>query len=631
MSEKLTFTILGEDQFSGVFDKLKSHLPSVKQLALGAAAGVTALSGALLATAKTTATAYDKYQKFSDQTKLSTEFLSSYTVAANYAGISQDTLFKSIQKLTVGIGEASKDIGTAKDTFADLDIEIWNSNDKLKTAEELMPILADKFQNMTDSTMRLEMAQKLFGQRNTEMIQLLGLGSEAIADMTDKAELMGKVVSSQAAVNAALFNDTLSDSQDVILGLKNALGEQLIPYITGAAQKFNDFVINNRDQIIDFGKVFLTTVLNIAEKGAYAVGLLIDSWRGLQMVYETLKIGLSLMVESMLYGLNLLTEKVVAFVSKFNFGGVFDSTLEKIDGFNSGMESVLETMGETRQQWQENLEEIASQGYATEKIDEYVTKVRGSMDELAEIGTARIETQNQELITIEQNEALSDARRQKQLDKKIKLEEKLLKESLKKKEQWDKNRAERKKKREEELAEQEKAIEQSKEDALYAIQQLGGKKGFALVKSIKIAETTIDTYKAAQAAFSALAGIPIIGPALGAAAAAVAIIAGLARVSQIKGQTYAAHGGYTNVPKEQTMLLDKGERILSPSQNQDLTNFLNNQGGAGGGIENMNISIFPNATNAEALLYMDKSDWINIVETNIIPAMKTLSNRGIAV
>ena len=164
MSEILEFVIAGKDKYSSTFNKLKNHLPSIKTLAIGAAGGITALSAALLAAAKTTATAYDKVQKFSDQTALSTEYLSKMTVAADYAGVSQESLFKSIQKLTIGVGEAGRGIGQAKDTFEELGISVYNANGSLKTSEQLMPVLADKFKGMTDSTKRLEMAQNLLFQ-----------------------------------------------------------------------------------------------------------------------------------------------------------------------------------------------------------------------------------------------------------------------------------------------------------------------------------------------------------------------------------------------------------------------------------------------------------------------------------
>ena len=52
-------------------------------------------------------------------------------------------------------------------------------------------------------------------------------------------------------------------------------------------------------------------------------------------------------------------------------------------------------------------------------------------------------------------------------------------------------------------------------------------------KAAAIAAVTIDTYMSATAAFKSLAGIPIVGPVLGAVAAAAAIVAGLKNVKAI--------------------------------------------------------------------------------------------------
>ena len=52
-------------------------------------------------------------------------------------------------------------------------------------------------------------------------------------------------------------------------------------------------------------------------------------------------------------------------------------------------------------------------------------------------------------------------------------------------------------------------------------------------KAAAVAQATIETYKGAQSAFSSLAGIPIVGPALGAIAAASAIGSGIATVKKI--------------------------------------------------------------------------------------------------
>jgi len=112
-----------------------------------------------------------------------------------------------------------------------------------------------------------------------------------------------------------------------------------------------------------------------------------------------------------------------------------------------------------------------------------------------------------------------------------------------------------------------------------------GKKGFAIWKAMAISQAIVDTYRGATAAFAALAGIPYVGPVLGVAAAAAAIAAGLANVATISGTKFEgqAHSGLDSVPSEGTYLLQRGERIVQPDQNERLTEFLDNQSGGGGG------------------------------------------------
>jgi hypothetical protein len=63
-------------------------------------------------------------------------------------------------------------------------------------------------------------------------------------------------------------------------------------------------------------------------------------------------------------------------------------------------------------------------------------------------------------------------------------------------------------------------------------------------KAAAIAQTTIETYKGAQSAFSSLAGIPIVGPVLGGIAAAAAISSGIATVKKIAStKTPGGSGG----------------------------------------------------------------------------------------
>jgi len=69
------------------------------------------------------------------------------------------------------------------------------------------------------------------------------------------------------------------------------------------------------------------------------------------------------------------------------------------------------------------------------------------------------------------------------------------------------------------------------------------RKAFNLQKGVQIAQATIDTYKAATGAYSSLSSIPVVGPVLGAVAAAAAITAGILNIKKIASTQFKADGG----------------------------------------------------------------------------------------
>lgn len=71
---------------------------------------------------------------------------------------------------------------------------------------------------------------------------------------------------------------------------------------------------------------------------------------------------------------------------------------------------------------------------------------------------------------------------------------------------------------------------------LAELQKSENKKAAAIGKAAAIAQAITQTYLAATSAYAAMAAIPVVGPALGATAAAAAIVAGMSNVAQIRSQ-----------------------------------------------------------------------------------------------
>lgn len=124
---------------------------------------------------------------------------------------------------------------------------------------------------------------------------------------------------------------------------------------------------------------------------------------------------------------------------------------------------------------------------------------------------------------------------------------------------------------------------------LSQLQKSENSKIAAIGKAAAISQAIINTYQSATAAYAAMAGIPYVGPALGSAAAAAAVVAGLANVAQIRNQsTGFATGGSFTVPgtggvdsQQVAFRATPGERVsvATPSQVRHGTEAGGSEGG----------------------------------------------------
>ena len=150
---------------------------------------------------------------------------------------------------------------------------------------------------------------------------------------------------------------------------------------------------------------------------------------------------------------------------------------------------------------------------------------------------------------------------------------------------------------------------------------------FKIGQAAAIAQAAIQIPMSAISAYTSMASIPIVGPALGIAAAAAAIAAGSMNIAKIKAQRppgSAAHGGLDEVPKSMdnsSFLLKAGERVVAPNQNQDLVKAVDkiNSGGASG--HTVNISVNGSAD----------SSTIENIKRAVLDALREASERGVPV
>lgn len=384
MTRKVEFILAAKDKASGVFGKFRAGLPSLKTAAIAATGAIMATAGALFAIAKTTATTHDEVRKFADQLGLATRFISEMQYAADLSGIATETFKKSIQKFTVGIGEAGKGMGQAKDAFADLGIEIENTDGSLKTAEDLLPLVADKFAGMTDATQKAEMAAKLFGQKGMEMVQMLNQGSGAINKMREEAKLFGISISEDAADKAAEFNDSLLRLKSSFKGLKDYIGVAVMPVITRFANSMAKFGADNRPAIINFLKDAGSWIMGFAERSAVAIAWVGDAFRGWKMIWAGLKVGFWSFTKVVWTGLKILRDKQIEFLKTFNYKGVFDAQIAAAKMYARQQEEILDIIPAKIKAAKIELNNLAMNVSVVDRVKNYIQTAKDKFDAFSE-------------------------------------------------------------------------------------------------------------------------------------------------------------------------------------------------------------------------------------------------------
>lgn len=146
---------------------------------------------------------------------------------------------------------------------------------------------------------------------------------------------------------------------------------------------------------------------------------------------------------------------------------------------------------------------------------------------------------------------------------------------------------------------------------------------FMAQKMFALSQAGMNIWKAASDAFANEPGT--VWQKMG--AAAMATLEGGTFVAMIEAATPIAHGGLDYVPEETTYLLDKGERVLSPRQNTDFTNFLANQeSGTGGDVYfTQHIEI---ASDGSAISQSDAKELGRIIENGTLATIRKELRQG---
>lgn len=234
---------LDSAQFSSGLNKSSGDLAKFGRVAIAgfaavAAAGVAAMVGIGVAV-KGAIDDFDEMAKTAQKVGLTVEELTRLRYAANMSGVEIGTLTGGVQRLSRNMADVAAGAkGPAAQAFAALGISVVDANGKLRSSQDVLYELADRFASMPDGANKTAMAIAILGKSGAEMIPLLNGGAQALRDMAEESDRFGQTVSTRAAKAAEVFNDNVSRLQAMLGGLVNRIAEAVLPTLADLSTRF---------------------------------------------------------------------------------------------------------------------------------------------------------------------------------------------------------------------------------------------------------------------------------------------------------------------------------------------------------------------------------------------------------
>jgi hypothetical protein len=192
--------------------------------------------------------------------------LSTLSLAAKLSDTSVQEMSRSVKTLSAQVIEAINPTSDAARRFAELGIEVMNSNGALQSSDQILMQLADRFAAMPDGITKVRLANELLGKSGENLIPLLNQGSEAIRKTQEEARIFGLEVGPTFAKNAEHFRDNMTRIGAIFNGLWMQVANALLPELIKLTDWFVQFV---KDTGVHMGIV--GTMIDLYKEFAKAV------------------------------------------------------------------------------------------------------------------------------------------------------------------------------------------------------------------------------------------------------------------------------------------------------------------------------------------------------------------------
>jgi len=535
--------VIGAD-VSGAMGGINQILGAMPGLGAAIAGGFSI--AAVTAFVRESVNAADAVNTLSEKIGVGATVITGWQHAAQMSNVSNEALSTSLIKLSRNIGENSA-------AFQQYGIATTDASGKLLSTDQVFAKIADKMQATPDAATRAAMAMALLGKSGADLIPMLNEGSVGLEKFRLEAEMAGTAISDDFAKQSAEFNDNLDRMALMAKGAANSIASLLIPALNSLADVLT---VTSQEKL----KAYQIELANLKEEGVVRtewqrqrIAMLEQESGKLEQVIRLEQARAALAGAGKLGDTRDARDRAgeagsqAGAIAKFEAGKKTPKgKAAKAEKESNWIPGDYDAMGMDSEADQES--QIAKAADVEAKKQKAITEesLRGQGERYAAL-TANEETDRllkEEQLALDL-ETLTINRELWLLDEAAYQERKnaLIINAAERQSTSLQGIAVRLKNFEELTALNKTKTLIDLGSALTAGFATQSKTAFELNKKMAIGKAVINTYDSAVASYNALAGIYMVGPILGAIAAAGAISFGMAQVGQIRSQQFGGGGG----------------------------------------------------------------------------------------
>ena len=200
-------------------------------------------------------------------TGLSTRTIQQLQYAENLIDVSYSTITGSLTKLTKNMAAAQNGNEDLAKKFEDLGVSITDTNDQLRSAEDVFFAVIDRLGEVENGTERDALAMELMGKSAQELNPLILQGSDALKALADEAEATGYVLDESQIAKLGEVDDAYQRMQLTVEAGRKQLAEDFAPASVEAMDLFSKAVSSGAELLDKSGIV--TNLASILESLGY--------------------------------------------------------------------------------------------------------------------------------------------------------------------------------------------------------------------------------------------------------------------------------------------------------------------------------------------------------------------------